>query len=421
MKQDRRRIAVIAAGMAVEGYDWVTFLALLPYMTRALVNDDESGLTVGFAIFAAGFVSRPFGALALGRLADRRGRTPAFVTSLWIGVGATTGMAITPDIDGTAWAAPSLLLIFRVVLGAAHGGQAAVVNAQMYEMHRPGSRLDPSALIYAMAACGKVASLTVTLALIAGLGRAEMTGWGWRIPYVVGAVAGVALALAAARGVDRDRSPRVDAAPTLRRSAVLTRMAAVVALTLGTTLTYNIWIAGTVPYAVAHLGVSESTMVSTSLVQTLCFAALVVCVGRSMRHRSRTRLHVVFALANVAVCPAVLFLTRPTTTLASYLVGTTLATVVLAGLCATLPAVISALFPRAIRGAGNGLPYAVAVALVGGTAPGLREALSAEYPVFALYAATACLITAVTAIVIGRRSTRAHDPGTHPVPAPATR
>ena len=43
MTPKRRPVAVVAAGMAVEGYDWVTFLTLLPYMTRELFDDDETG------------------------------------------------------------------------------------------------------------------------------------------------------------------------------------------------------------------------------------------------------------------------------------------------------------------------------------------------------------------------------------------
>jgi len=407
MTPKRRPVAVAAAGMAVEGYDWVTFLTLLPYMTSELFRDSESGMTAGLAIFAAGFVSRPVGAYILGSIADRRGRTTAFVTSLWTGAGATTGMAITPAIDGVAWAAPLLLLIFRVVLGAAHGGQAAVVNAHMYEMHPVGRRLDPSALIYTMAACGKVVSLTVTLLMIAMIGHEQMAGWGWRIPYAVGAVAGAALAIAAAHGIDAalPRSEEAGTAPNLRHSAILARMAAVCALTVGTTLSYNIWVAGTVPYAVTHLSVGESTMVAVSLVQTVGFAGLVICAGVLMRHRSRTGLYAASAVANAVFALPVLYLTRPSATLAMYLVGTSLATVALAGLCAALPAVISALFPRSVRGVGNGLPYAVAVALIGGTAPSLRETFSSNYTVFAVYAATTCLITAGTAIMVDRRST----------------
>ncbi|OZD06333.1 hypothetical protein CH281_09830 [Rhodococcus sp. 06-221-2] len=406
MTPNRRPVAVVAAGMAVEGYDWVTFLTLLPYMTRELFGDDETGMTVGLAIFAAGFVSRPVGAYLLGSIADRRGRTTAFVASLWIGVGATTGMAFTPAMDGVAWAAPVLLLIFRVILGAAHGGQAAVVNAHMYEMHSVGRKLDPSALIYTMAAGGKVVSLTVTLVTIASLGDEQMAGWGWRIPYAAGAVAGALLAITATHGTDaaRSRSEEVSTAPKLRGSAMLARMAAVCALTAGTTLSYNIWVAGTVPYAVTHLGVGESTMVAISLVQTVGFAGLVVCAGVLMRHRPRTGLYAASAVTNAVFALPVLYLTRPSATLAMYLVGTSLATVALAGLCAALPAVISALFPRSIRGVGNGLPYAVAVASIGGTAPSLRETFSSNYTVFAWYAAATCLITAGTAIVVDHRS-----------------
>ncbi|CAH0126097.1 MHS family alpha-ketoglutarate permease-like MFS transporter [Rhodococcus fascians] len=406
MTPNRRPVAVVAAGMAVEGYDWVTFLTLLPYMTRELFGDDETGMTVGLAIFAAGFVSRPMGAYIVGSIADRRSRTTAFVASLWIGVGATTGMAFTPAIDGVAWAAPVLLLIFRVILGAAHGGQAAVVNAHMYEMHSVGGRLDPSALIYTMAACGKVVSLTVTLLTIALLGHEQMSVWGWRIPYVAGAVAGALLAIAATHGTDaaRSRSEEVSTAPNLRGSAILARMAAVCALTVGTTLSYNIWVAGTVPYAVTHLGVRESTMVAISLGQTVGFAGLVVCAGVLMRHRPRTELYAASAVINAVFALPVLYLTRPSATLATYLVGTSLATVALAGLCAALPAVISALFPRSARGVGNGLPYAIAVALIGGTAPSLRETFSSNYTVFAWYAAATCLITAGTAIVVDHRS-----------------
>ncbi|MEP9390728.1 MFS transporter [Gordonia sp. VNK1] len=406
MTATRRSAATVALGTAVEGYDWVTFLALLPYLTKGPLAGVSSPFTTGFVIFALGFAARPVGALVFGRLADRVGRSYAFRAALAVSTVTTGAMAFIPSGLHPSWLAPLLILVLRMALGAAHGGLAGVVNASIYEI-RDVMSWEPSVLVYAMGAAGKVLSLIVTLVMASALTTDQMIDFGWRVPYLVGGVGGVALlvySLGWYAGVGSSdartgarNSDVPDAEPAVARGWLWRRMAVVAGLSVGTTAAYNIWIAAVIPYATEALGVQPRVMFWVSLVQTCAFAVIVVGTSRLIR---RWSLHMVYrraAIAGLVVSPAVLALTAPSGGLGTYVAGLAIATVILAILCAALPGVLASLFPADVRAVGNGVPYAVIVALVGGTAPGLRDVLADRYWVFGVYLVALCAVSAIVA------------------------
>lgn len=400
MRSAHRSTIVLALVTALEGYDWVTFLSLLPYLTKGVLSGAGSSLNAGFVIFAAGFAARPVGGLLFGRAADRTGRWVALRAAVIVGLGATVAMAMVPS--AAAGAAPLVVLAARLGLGLAHGGIGGVANAYSYELRDPAFKFEPTVLVYAMAGWGKIVSLLTTLIVVESLGPAAMVSWGWRVPYV--AAAGFTLLLLwwmrirpATAGAPLDAPAR---GVVMVRSALAVRIGLVLALTGGTAAAYNIWIASAVPYATAHLGISERLMLAVSLAQTTLFVILVVGAGRLIRRYSLSRVYRGAAIALALLSAPILALTEPTGTAPRYLAGTVLATVVLAALCAALPGVIAALFPPAVRALGNGVPYAIAVALLGGTAPGLREATTNHYGWFALYVVLCCAATAITATLI---------------------
>lgn len=398
----RRSAATVALGTAVEGYDWVTFLALLPYLTQGPLAGVSSPLTTGFVIFALGFAARPVGALVFGRLADRVGRSYAFRAALAVSTVTTAAMAFIPSGLHPSWLAPLLILVLRVALGAAHGGMAGVVNASIYEMREVMS-WEPRVLVYAMGAAGKVLSLIVTLVAASALTTDQMIDFGWRVPYLVGGVCGVALLVfsvgwyAGVGSADAPDSGTWEGAPAVSRGWLWRRMAVVAGLSVGTTAAYNIWIAAVIPYATEALGVQPRVMFWVSLVQTCAFAVIVVGTSRLIRRWSLHKVYRRAAIAGLVTSPVVLVLTAPSGGLGTYVAGLAIATVILAILCAALPGVLASLFPAGVRAVGNGVPYAVIVALVGGTAPGLRDVLADHYWIFGVYLVALCTVSAIVA------------------------
>src|SRR5579859_4161715 len=76
-------VLAVAAGNALEFYDFVTYAFFAAQIGRAFFPSETLGtsLLASLATFGAGFLTRPLGAWVLGRMGDRRGRKPAMLTS----------------------------------------------------------------------------------------------------------------------------------------------------------------------------------------------------------------------------------------------------------------------------------------------------------------------------------------------------
>src|SRR3954466_5838991 len=116
----KKQIAAVAAGNALEFYDFVTYSFFAVQIGRTLFpGDAEHSLILSRATFGGGFVSRPLGGLIIGRMADRRGRKPAMILSFTLMGVAITGLALTPSYAMIGMAAPVLGGLVRVIQGLA--------------------------------------------------------------------------------------------------------------------------------------------------------------------------------------------------------------------------------------------------------------------------------------------------------------
>src|SRR3954470_4504680 len=136
-----RQIAAVAAGNALEFYDFVTYSFFAVQIGRSLFPGDASqSLILSLATFGVGFVSRPLGGLIIGRMADRRGRKPAMILSFALmGIGIT-GLALTPSYHVIGVAASILAVMFRLIQGFALGGEVGPNAAFLLEAAPPGRR-----------------------------------------------------------------------------------------------------------------------------------------------------------------------------------------------------------------------------------------------------------------------------------------
>lgn len=136
-----------------------------------------------FSVFAVGYLARPLGAIAIGYIGDRRGRSAALTVSIGGMIVATLGMGLVPGDAAIGVAAPILLTVLRIVQGLAVGGESAIANVFMVENAPTGRRALASAINGAGYAVGiQLASLTA-LACASLLTPAELQDWGWRLPF----------------------------------------------------------------------------------------------------------------------------------------------------------------------------------------------------------------------------------------------
>jgi MFS transporter, MHS family, proline/betaine transporter len=181
----RRVIAAGVIGNVLEWYDFSIygFFAVQIGATFFASDDRLTQALAVFSVFAAGYLARPLGAIVLGMIGDRRGRSTALMISIGGMVVATLGMGLVPGHASIGVAAPILLTLLRIVQGLAVGGESAIANVFMIENAPAGRRALAGAICGAGYAVGiQLASLTA-LACASLLTPAELQEWGWRIPF----------------------------------------------------------------------------------------------------------------------------------------------------------------------------------------------------------------------------------------------
>lgn len=180
-------IAASSLGTLIEWYDFYIFGSLAVIIGQQLFPSDAgaSALINTLAIFAAGFIVRPFGALVFGRLGDLIGRKYTFLLTLVLMGGSTFLIGLIPSYSSIGYAAPILVLILRLVQGLALGGEYGGAATYVAEHAPVGRRGFFTSWIQTTATLGLFLSLGVIVVTKNLLGAEKFADWGWRIPFVL--------------------------------------------------------------------------------------------------------------------------------------------------------------------------------------------------------------------------------------------
>src|SRR3954452_9670475 len=192
----RRRITAIVAassGNLVEWYDFYAYAFTSIYFASAFFpsGDATSQLLATAGIFAVGFFMRPLGGWLFGWLADKHGRKNSMVISVLLMCAGSLMIAILPTYGTIGAAAPLLLLVARLAQGLSVGGEYGTAATYMSEVAGKGQRGFYSSFQYVTLIGGQLLALLVLVILQQVLSVDDLKAWGWRIPFVGGALAAV--------------------------------------------------------------------------------------------------------------------------------------------------------------------------------------------------------------------------------------
>lgn len=180
-------IGASSLGTLIEWYDFYIFGSLAVIIGKQLFPTDAgaSALINTLAIFAAGFIVRPFGALVFGRLGDLIGRKSTFLLTLVLMGGSTFLIGLIPSYASIGYAAPILVLILRLVQGLALGGEYGGAATYVAEHAPANKRGFFTSWIQTTATLGLFLSIGVIVATKNTIGAAAFADWGWRIPFLI--------------------------------------------------------------------------------------------------------------------------------------------------------------------------------------------------------------------------------------------
>lgn len=367
-----KAILVGSSGNLVEWYDFYVFTAFALYFAEAFfpAGDQTAKLMNTAAIFAVGFLMRPLGAWLFGRLADRRGRRVALTASVLLMCAGSALIAITPTYDHIGVAAPVILLFARLVQGLSLGGEYGTSATYLSEMAHPERRGFYSSFQYVTLIGGQLSALLVLIVLQNLLTEAELKEWGWRIPFVIGSMLAVVAFIMRRDMHETEAFTR----ETRRNSSLQTLMehprevAIVVGLTMGGTVAFYTYSNYMQKFLVNTSGFTKDTATLISASALFIYMCLQPLVGHISDKIGRRPVLIAFGLLGTLTTVPILTALENTRDpwMAFALVMTGL--VIVSGYSAINAVVKAELFPTHIRALGVGLPFAVTVALFGGTA-----------------------------------------------------
>lgn len=191
----RQRLRAVfggSVGNLIEWYDWYTYSACAIYFAPLFFPDDDptTQLLNTAAIYAGGFLIRPLGGWVLGRYADRRGRKAALTLSVMLMCLGSLLIAFAPSYASVGIAAPVTLMLARLLQGFSVGGEYGTSATYMSEVTPAHQRGFYSGVLYVTLVMGQLLSLAVLLLLQwVFLSHEQLEAWGWRIPFIIGALA----------------------------------------------------------------------------------------------------------------------------------------------------------------------------------------------------------------------------------------
>ncbi|HEY6957962.1 MAG TPA: MFS transporter [Candidatus Limnocylindria bacterium] len=183
-------ITAASAGTIIEWYDFYLYATLTPFLSALFFpsGNPTTQLLSAFAAYAAGFLVRPFGAVVFGALGDIIGRKYTFlVTITTMGV-STVVVGLLPTYEQIGFLAPTILVILRLLQGLALGGEYGGAAIYVAEHAPDNKRGQYTAWIQTTATIGFFLALAIILAFRSAMSAADFASFGWRIPFVIGAV-----------------------------------------------------------------------------------------------------------------------------------------------------------------------------------------------------------------------------------------
>jgi MFS transporter, MHS family, proline/betaine transporter len=195
--ESRQALRVVAAGTIGNVLEWYDF-AIYGYFATAIGRqffpheDPVAQLLSAFGVFALGYLMRPVGGALIGHIGDRFGRRAALTLSVASMAIPTFLIGLLPGYATLGLLAPIALTLLRMLQGLSVGGEYTSSMVFLVERAPEGRR----GVMGALASCGACGGILLGSAVGAGfaatMSTASLESWGWRVPFLLGLVVGIA-------------------------------------------------------------------------------------------------------------------------------------------------------------------------------------------------------------------------------------
>ncbi|MEX6465923.1 MFS transporter [Dietzia cinnamea] len=411
-----RSLAASTTGQLFEWYEWTAYAVFAPFIAAAMFNNDNpvSALLATLAVFAVGFLMRPLGGIVFGRIADVKGRKFVLITTMLMMAGASLLIGLLPSYETLGIFASALLLLCRMIQGFAHGGESATAYSYVAEIAPPHRRGMWGSLVFVAIMGGTVIAYGIGGGITAVLSESAVGEWGWRVPFLLGAVFAL-FVLYLRRGMEEsdvfDKAAAEAEASgttvTFSRRKLAGAIALVVAMVSGITVAHYTWSSYASTFAITQRDMDSEAAFWAIFGSQLIALCTLPLWGLLSDHIGRRPVIFIFAIGTIITTPMLMGMIddRPWTLFVASLIAMTF--VAAAG--SILSSFMSEAFPTKMRTAGIGFAYSLSVAVFGGSAPYLNAQFIEWdlYWMISAYIIALCICTMVATAFM--KETRGHD------------
>jgi MHS family proline/betaine transporter-like MFS transporter len=384
MKANRKVIISGMLGNGLEWYDYAIYAHMAHIFAKVMfpASDDNSGLVLAYLAFAAGFISRPLGAIFFGRLGDKFGRKKALVASMLMMAVPTGCIGLLPTYASIGVAAPIILLLLRIIQGLALGGAYSGSISYVVEHAPPTKRSIVGSVIKISLVIGFLSGSLVSTLISSVMSEEAFTSWGWRIPFILGVAIGFVGYYIRHHG---EESPVYEQA---KKDGTLSQRPLRDAFSKHSWLMlqgFMIYLTVTIPFymvAVYMISYSQDILGLSSsqslLINSVAMASMLITIWPSALLADRIGRRPVLMMGIIAMAlviyPALTqmqpgsFLVTNLGTFGALLVAQVAIAMTLGWYLAPIPATLVELYPTSIRYTGMSLAYNIC-AIVGGFTP----------------------------------------------------
>ncbi|MGE8149633.1 MFS transporter [Pseudomonas vancouverensis] len=369
-----KAIAAITIGSGLEFYDFSVYSFFATLIGRQFfpVESSLGQLLLSLATFGVGFGMRPIGGLVLGAYADRAGRKPAMMLTLWLMALGSLLFTVAPTYAQIGIAAPLLIVLARLIQGFAIGGEVGASTAMLMEHADDHNRgFYGSWQLFSQGLSFLLGAL-VALALSSSLTPEDLESWGWRVPFALGMLVipvGIYIrrhlketAAESPQGHESVSSVRVIF--THYRRLIVTG----VLLVIGSTASSYIVLDYMTNYTVTVLHLPMTMGTTAACLGALVQIGLSIWAGRLSDRIGRRRTIALGAIPMLLLIYPAFILMNHFPTLGTLLLVSLLTTLLLVLITVPTLVLVTEMFPRAIRATGLSIIYCLGVSVFGGFA-----------------------------------------------------
>jgi MFS family permease len=372
-KNVTKLVVATSLGNALEWFDISAYAYFAAYLSRAFfpVQDPSTSLLLTFGSFALTFLARPIGGIMLGTYADRYGRKASLLLSITMMTCGTLAVALMPSFDRIGVLAPLLVILARLVQGFSAGGEFGSSTAFLVE-HMPGRRGFVASWQFASQGMSSLLGAGFGALLTSTLSEPDLQSWGWRIPFLFGALIGP-VGLYIRNRIDDAMAPPADKHDTPIRNVLVTQkfrvLLGVGAIATATSVNYLIVYMPT--YVVKALHLSPTIGYLAAFAAGIAGMAFNPVAGWISDRVGRTTYLIIMGTVLLfAIFPVFLLLASKPGGVVIVLAVLLLGSLKALYLGATA-ALMSELFPPSTRATGLGLSYNIGVTVFGGSGPAI--------------------------------------------------